>query len=111
MTIPEYVKRMDEKYGVNCYFGYKPKSGIKSVKESFTPVNKILGGKLLLYPDPDACNVETSSNEDVYTAVSDILDVFDGTKGTCVCFSTWSPEKSVWGMKACEDYREKLRRM
>jgi uroporphyrinogen-III decarboxylase len=104
MAVPEYVDLFGKEIPINAYTGFKPRSGIHSIKKSYEPVNKLLGNKILLYPDTDPCIVETATCDEVYNEVIDILEVFKDTKGVIVSFSTWSAEKSKAGMKACEDF-------
>ncbi len=108
MAVPEYVELFRREIPINAYTGFKPKSGIHSVKKSFEPVNELLGNKILLYPDTDPCIVETATCEEVYNEVIDILEVFKDTRGVIISFSTWSAEKSRAGMQACVDFQKRI---
>ena len=103
-TVPHYVALLMKEFPISRYLGFKPDGGIKGIYDSFKPVNDLLGNKILLYPDPDPCNIGSATAEEVYEAVRDILRSFEGSNGVCVCFSTWEAEKSHIGMKVCEDF-------
>lgn len=108
-VVPQHVEIMVRKVGIDGFTGFKPNKGINSIRESFKPVNDLFANKILLYPDTDPCIVETASSDEVYKEVMDILETFEGTKGVVISFSTWSPEKSQAGMKACRDFANKIK--
>lgn len=104
-----YLDIFADQVKIDGFVGFKPSKN-KSVRETFLPVAQKYGGKIRLEPDTDPCMVNSKSLAEVYDEVWEILSTFENCPGLMLSFSTWSPEKSFVGRKACEDFAEGVRR-
>ena len=82
---PKLLRHWRDDLRITVFNGFKPRRGLASLREDYTPVAREMSGRLVLEPDLDGCKVMVASEDDLKRAVEECLEVFGPAKGIKIC--------------------------